>query len=94
MKVTRDHLINATSYFYGSKLVKYTDLLASNTGVKIGEEIALDVVGDIAFNPINVVYSEDDLVIEVEEFENYVAARFEDDEDETVYFFALEEIEE
>lgn len=90
-KVTREDLLNATSHFHGAAVVSYRSILEANIGVTLGEEITAEEIGEYAPNFLNCVFSESDRVIEVDETELYVAARFEDETEIT--FFALNEIE-
>ncbi|QDH49576.1 hypothetical protein KYLE_112 [Pantoea phage Kyle] len=92
-KLTATELANASAFFAG-EYVPYASLLAANVGVKIGEEIPAEVVGDFGFDDEEGAYLDtvDGREIRVIETELYVAA--EDVATGEVAFFALEEIEE
>ena len=93
-KVTREQILTATTYFYGSTLMSYASLLEVHLGVRLGEELPPEVVGEQEFNPENTIFTEDgETEIEVEEFELFLAVRVVDGDGEITYF-AFDYIEE
>lgn len=88
--ITQEDLLNAQGYNYDS-VVLYTQLLRDNTGVKIGDQIPLSVIGEAPADFLNSVFTQDGREIEVEEFELYLAARLKGGSE--VFFFALDDLD-
>lgn len=91
-KLTLNDVATATAFFAGAN-VSYESILATNTGVKLGEELPASVVGPFEFDDEEGEYLTTAEGLELRVIETELFAAVENVASGEITFFALDDIE-